>query len=228
MILAEAVVRLKEYRASFTGTLDRRPHVSSFAQHGQVVSARKLAPEVKALRFCEGRSARGTSTPDRRIVARTRFLTLDSLALHVHHSLSLKPGKIVILLNGRFAGKKAVIIQTNDQGTNKHQYGHAIVAGIEKPPRKVTKRMSEKKMAARSRITPFIKLVNYNHLMPTRYTIDLGEEAKKAVNCTAFSTAGNKEDNPEARKTSRVAVAKAFEEKYKAGKNKWFYQKLAF
>jgi ribosomal protein L14E/L6E/L27E len=131
-------------------------------------------------------------------------------------------------LNGRYAGKKAVIVQTNDQGTNKHSYGHAIVAGIEKPPRKVTKKMSKKKIAERSKITPFIKLVNYNHLMPTRYAIDLGDSAKSAVNASAFSSSANKEENPEARKASRVAVKKAFEERYLAGKNKWFYQKLAF
>jgi large subunit ribosomal protein L27e len=141
---------------------------------------------------------------------------------------SLKPGKIVIVLNGRYAGRKAVIVQTNDQGTSKHSYGHAIVAGIDKYPRKVTKSMSKKKIGKRSKITPFVKLVNYNHVMPTRYAIDLGDAAKAAVDSTAFSSSSNKEENPEARKTSRDAIKKIFEEKYLAGKNKWFYQKLRF
>lgn len=121
-----------------------------------------------------------------------------------------------------------MIVQTNDQGTNKHSYGHAIVAGIEKGPRKVTKRMSAKKVAARSQITPFVKLVNYRHVLPTRYSIDLGEATKSAINTQAFSTSANKEENPEARKASKELLKKSLEEKYAAGKNKWFYQKLAF
>ncbi len=140
----------------------------------------------------------------------------------------MKPGKIVICLHGRFAGKKAVILQTNDQGSHKHKYGHAIVAGIEKTPRKVTKRMGTKKIASRSKITPFIKLVNYRHLLPTRYAIDIGESAKSKIDSTAFSTSATKEDNPEARKASRAALKKAFEDKYVAGKSRWFFQKLAF
>ena len=49
----------------------------------------------------------------------------------------LKPGKVVILLTGRYAGKKAVIIKNNDDGTSSRPYGHAIVCGLAKEPRKV-------------------------------------------------------------------------------------------
>ena len=49
----------------------------------------------------------------------------------------LKPGKVVILLTGRYAGKKAVIIKNNDDGTSGRPYGHAIVCGLAKEPRKV-------------------------------------------------------------------------------------------
>jgi large subunit ribosomal protein L27e len=55
-----------------------------------------------------------------------------------------------------------------DEGTNQRKYPHAIVAGIERYPRQVTRRMSAKKIEKRSKIKPFIKVVNYNHLMPTR------------------------------------------------------------
>ena len=44
---------------------------------------------------------------------------------------------MVILLTGRFAGKKAVIIKNNDDGTSARPYGHAIVVGLAKEPRKV-------------------------------------------------------------------------------------------
>lgn len=49
----------------------------------------------------------------------------------------LKPGKVVILLTGRMAGKKAVIVKSSDDGTGSRPYGHAIVVGLSKEPRKV-------------------------------------------------------------------------------------------
>ena len=84
-------------------------------------------------------------------------------------SCSLKAGKVVIVLNGRMAGKKGLIVKTFDEGTDGRKYGHAIVAGIARAPLKVKKSMSEKKVEKRSRVKPFLKLVNFNHLMPTRF-----------------------------------------------------------
>lgn len=49
----------------------------------------------------------------------------------------LKPGKVVILLSGRYAGKKAVIVKNYDDGTSSRPYGHALVCGLSKEPRKV-------------------------------------------------------------------------------------------
>lgn len=46
-------------------------------------------------------------------------------------------GKVVIILSGRFAGKKAVIVKNFDEGTTSRQYGHALVVGLSKVPRKV-------------------------------------------------------------------------------------------
>jgi len=51
--------------------------------------------------------------------------------------LSLQPGKVVILLTGRFAGKKAVIVKNNDEGAAGRSYGHAVVVGLAREPRKV-------------------------------------------------------------------------------------------
>merc|ERR1711924_199312 len=135
----------------------------------------------------------------------------------------LKAGKVVLLLNGRQAGKKAVIVKTFDEGTTDRPYGHALVAGIMKYPLKITKSMSEKKIAKRSRIKPFLKCVNYNHVMPTRYALDV--ELKSIVTGDVVSGA-----NPTTRQNARKDVKKIFEEKYnnsmKTGKNKWFFQKL--
>merc|ERR1719182_1169564 len=83
----------------------------------------------------------------------------------------LKKGKIVILLSGRYAGKKAVIMKSYDKGTEAHRFGHCLVAGIQRPPRTLTRKMSKAKRDKRSKIKPFLKRINYNHIMPTRYQV---------------------------------------------------------
>lgn len=84
---------------------------------------------------------------------------------------SLKAQKVVLVLNGRYAGKKGVIVKTFDEGTDSRKYGHCIVAGVAKAPLKVKKGMSAKKVEKRSRIKPFLKVLNFNHLMPTRFAL---------------------------------------------------------
>merc|ERR1712156_466723 len=85
----------------------------------------------------------------------------------------MKSGKVVLLLSGRYAGRKAVIVKSYDDGTGDRQYGHALVIGMERYPRPVTKNMSKTKLKRRSKIKPFIKVANYNHMMPTRYSVDI-------------------------------------------------------
>ena len=40
-------------------------------------------------------------------------------------------------MTGRYAGKKAVIVRSYDEGTSGRKYGHAVVCGLSKEPRKV-------------------------------------------------------------------------------------------
>jgi hypothetical protein len=65
-----------------------------------------------------------------------------------------------IITRGRYAGKKCVIINPLDNGTKSHPFPHALVAGIERYPSKVTRRMSKNKQAKKSKVKPFIKQVN--------------------------------------------------------------------
>ncbi|KAL9639389.1 MAG: hypothetical protein Q9204_001116 [Flavoplaca sp. TL-2023a] len=97
----------------------------------------------------------------------------------------LKVGRVAIITRGRYAGKKVghfepvvflstqlifalqvVIIQPLDSGSKSHSFPHALVAGIERYPSQITRRMSKARQAKRSKVKPFIKIVNYNHLMP--------------------------------------------------------------
>ena len=111
-----------------------------------------------------------------------------------------------------------MIIQPLDNGSKTHPFPHAIVAGIDRYPSKITKRMSKAKQTKRSAVKPFIKVVNYNHLMPTRYTLEL-EGLKGAVSNDTFKEVSQRED---AKKT----VKKALEERYQSGKNRWFFTAL--
>merc|ERR1711869_58669 len=90
----------------------------------------------------------------------------------------LKDGKIVVCLQGRYAGKKAVILKTNDDGGKERPYGHCVVAGVAKAPLPITKSMCKptpkmkKLVQRRSRVKTFVKIVNYTHVMPTRYSVE--------------------------------------------------------
>ncbi|KAH9510196.1 60S ribosomal protein L27 [Bulinus truncatus] len=132
----------------------------------------------------------------------------------------MKSGKVVLVLGGRFAGRKAVIVKNYDEGTTDKPYGHALVAGIDRYPRQVTRSMSKKKIKQRSKVKSFVKVYNFNHLMPTRYSVDINFE-KNVVNKDIFR-------DPALKRKARREVKAKFEERYKTGKNKWFFQKLRF
>ncbi|XP_065659413.1 large ribosomal subunit protein eL27 isoform X2 [Hydra vulgaris] len=132
----------------------------------------------------------------------------------------MKAGKVVLVLGGRYAGRKAIIVKNYDDGTQDRPYGHALVAGIDKYPLRVTKPMGKKKVTKRSKIKPFIKVINYNHLMPTRYSVDVALNKNK-VNKDILKD-GSK------RRRARTEIKAKLEERYKSGKNKWFFQKLRF
>ena len=70
---------------------------------------------------------------------------------------------------------------------------------------KVTKRMSSKRIAKRIKLKPFVKFVNYNHLLPTRYLasdLDL-----KAV------VSEDKMSNQETRKQMKLDLKKTLQER---------------
>ena len=138
----------------------------------------------------------------------------------------LKTGKIVVMLAGRQAGKKAIVVRAYEDGQGERRFGHCLVAGIDRYPRKITKSMSQSKKAKRSKVKPFIKHVNFNHIMPTRYQLnDL--DLKRVVDVESDD-----------RTDSLKKVKEMFEARYKdqtQGKSqknrdgaKYFFKKLRF
>ena len=80
--------------------------------------------------------------------------------------------------------------------------------------------MGKKRVEKRSRVKPFIKMINYNHLMPTRYTLEL-EGLKGVISNDTFKEVSQRED-------AKKNVKKALEERYQSGKNRWFFTPLRF
>lgn len=140
---------------------------------------------------------------------------------------SIKSGKVVIVLAGRYAGKKAVVVKSNDDGSGDKKFAHAVVAGIDRYPRKIVRAMSKKKVEKRTKVKPFVKAINFNHLMPTRYSVDF--ELKKEVDDNALAM--------ENRQDVRKKIKSIFEDKYrtqtaktekKAAGVQYFFTKLRF
>ena len=71
------------------------------------------------------------------------------------------------------------------------------------------------------KIVLFVQVLNYNHMMPTRYTVDLPWDGKIKITPKELK-------DPMKRKKIRFQTRVKFEERYKLGKNKWFFQKLRF
>ena len=82
---------------------------------------------------------------------------------------SLKQGKVVIVLAGRYAGKKAIVVAAK-AATKKRPYAHALIAGLIRSPRAVSKTMSKTTIMRKSSIKVFVKNINAAHIMPTRYS----------------------------------------------------------
>lgn len=143
---------------------------------------------------------------------------------------STESGKVVIVLAGRYAGRKAVVVKTFDEGSDDKKFSHVLIAGIARGPRKVTRGMSKKKVEKRSRtMKPFVKYVNVRHVFPTRYVVDM--DLKKAVDEADLV-------DDERKIEVRKGLKKVFEDRYlnqkavtsekKAAGSSYFFQKLAF
>lgn len=106
-----------------------------------------------------------------------------------------------------------------DDGVGNRKYGHALVVGLDRAPRKVTKSQSAAKQAKQAKLRTFVKIVNYQHVMPTRYNLDV--DLKAEIGADAAETATK-------RKEARGKAKELLEEKFKTGKNRWFFTKLRF
>jgi large subunit ribosomal protein L27e len=136
----------------------------------------------------------------------------------------------VIVLAGRHAGKKAVVVKTFDDGNSDRRFAHCLVAGLARNPRKVTKGMSKEKVEKRSKaMKPFVQYINVRHVFPTRYVVDM--DLKKAIDEADLV-------DPERKVETKKNLKKILYERYlnqkevtsekKAQGSSYFFQKLRF
>jgi len=148
----------------------------------------------------------------------------------------------VIILAGRYSGKKGVIVKVNMEGTKSRPFSHCLVVGLQKSPQKVKRKMSEKQLKRANSVRPFAKYINTTHLMPTRYTLDNHAELNPNSTCYDETTKSftkrekSKEwddQKREDRKETLKGLKLAFEQRWNNGlpkksKSKWFYERLRF
>jgi large subunit ribosomal protein L27e len=88
------------------------------------------------------------------------------------------------------------------------------------------------KITKRSSVKPFVKLINVNHVMPTRYTLDIASDLNSTLDDPTLL-------NPEKLSKAKRTVRAAFEERYRklaaAGESDrarqgatYFFRKLRF
>jgi large subunit ribosomal protein L27e len=94
-----------------------------------------------------------------------------------------------VILNGRYAGRKGVIVKSNYESVKDRKYPHCMVVGLSKGPKKPTKKNIAKMQAQIKQLESsdkenaadtvkrlksfgiFIKTYNMSHLLATRYTL---------------------------------------------------------
>jgi len=103
-----------------------------------------------------------------------------------------------------------------------------MVAGIARNPQRVQRKINKKRFLKRTGVKPFVKYVNQNHVMPTRFMVsdfdlkdvkdeNMKKDAKSKLQKDLRKTFSNAYRNLPTAKTTE-----------KAGHVKYFFQRLRF
>lgn len=111
-----------------------------------------------------------------------------------------KPGRIVVVTSGRYAGKKGIIVRSNYEQTKTKKFPHCLVLGLTRYPKRVTKKSlkkleervkklesSEKKDKTKvaieklKRLGVFVKTYNMQHILATRYKVQDNYNIEKHI-----------------------------------------------
>lgn len=137
-----------------------------------------------------------------------------------------KIGRIAIILNGKHAGKKGIVIENKIKNEKKNT-DNIIILGIKNIPRKINQKRNDKKKKINIKV--FFKALNKSHVLPTRYFVDLNPDQQKLISNVSKCFFQNKAHiKPDNSPTDLWKVDNIFIDKYFSGKNKWFFKKLKF
>jgi large subunit ribosomal protein L27e len=114
-------------------------------------------------------------------------------------------------------------------------YSSYLVGGIKKYPKKNSRYSKNNNDGKKIRMKIFVKKININHIMPTRFYVDLNKNAKKIVDekIKDFQdiTQTEQENIPKIEKEKKIFesfVKNIFLDQFFSGKHKWFFKKLNF
>ena len=133
-------------------------------------------------------------------------------------------GRFVVMLQGRHAGKKALVLAAYPEPTGDRKFPYAVVMGIEKYPKKVSKGMNQEQLVKKTQVKVFVKAVNFNHIMLTRHTLKDDDFFKKV---SVEKVVGSLKDAAEKKKVLEDAAA-VLRQKYLNNKLAWFFKPLHF
>ena len=136
----------------------------------------------------------------------------------------IQAGRFVIMLQGRHAGKKALVLAAYPEPTEDRKFPYAVVMGIEKYPKKVSKDMTQEQLVKKTQVKVFVKAVNFNHIMLTRHTLKDEDLFKKI---SVEKVVGSLKDVA-AKKQVLEEASKVLRQKYLNNKMSWFFKPLQF
>ena len=146
-------------------------------------------------------------------------------------SSCFKMGRIVIILNGRHAGKKAIVIKDKISSVTNSLSNNIRIIGIKNFPSKNIRTKKTSTIDSKRGIKVFLKLINKNHVLPTRYFVDLNPDQQILVSNISnsfFNKKMNKDASDKFLEENIWQINNIFMDKYFSGKNKWFFKKLKF
>ena len=149
--------------------------------------------------------------------------TVLVLAWPFDMSALVAPGRFALVLNGRHAGKKVVVL-TSYAATEDRKYPHCVVLGIEKCPKKITKDMTQEQLTKKTQVKCFVKIMNCNHLLLTRHMLkddDLLQKIKVEDVVKSMADAAEK-------KVVLEAATKVLRQKYLNNRLTWLFKPLQF
>jgi len=123
-----------------------------------------------------------------------------------------QPNMIVIIKNGRLAGKKAVVLKELNENT-------LIVAGVNRIPKESKDHMAPWEKRKNEKFLTFVKKIGIKHVLATRYKADIGLDRMSNV-----EEVESVEKKQNLNKNAGEILKKAFEE----NKAKWLFTALKF